>query len=577
MFRAGRHCVRVRTQNHTRNYSWNPLSWIRSGVTPTNVTPPPVIESTTSIENISQIPQPTILEPLQPTIIEPSVVDPAPFVDLTIPLAPGEPVASNIFEVVNPEPELITAMIDGWDYFSTLASLNPITYMTLGLDYILPFGDASPLIAIFAVCVPIRMAASYANLISTAEIVQAMTMSRLRQAIFKSTQGMAENSPSSVNVLHQGDRGQSTRMNVVPLQRVVEFNKYMKGFGVDLLDEGMERKYYKKMMISKAPTMASFFLISLFLREARLLPLECLQTPFLYFDNLSSFSSSTLPISAACFGTAFLLSNVYQTAAMAKFTTQKIPIQTQATQYAKSFFLPAGVMYGLMWAINMPNILQVIFIVTTFGNQALNAMVKTNVSMKNFFNYKTQQELIIDIQEYVRKNDKYKELLDQRLQNQTLLQSHYGWNSTSSSDDSQMSLTEKFQAKRSKFQENSLEMGKIKAAYEAVSGKDFESAGREYLQHIYPYYIHEEKEDQSASEGVYDKMIENERNLWMEEVNRNKSSYEELDFELFDEGIGNTPSVRPPTVDDDDELTSFYKPTTPSIETRPWWERSQMA
>ena len=53
--------------------------------------------------------------------------------------------------------------------------------MTLGLDYVLPFGDASPLVAIFAVCVPIRMAASFVNLKSTAEIVQSMTMSRLRE------------------------------------------------------------------------------------------------------------------------------------------------------------------------------------------------------------------------------------------------------------------------------------------------------------------------------------------------------------------------------------------------------------
>ena len=97
---------------------------------------------------------------------------------------------------------------------------------------------------------------------------------------------MAENSASNINVLHQGDRGSTSRMNVLPLQRVVEFNKYMKGFGVDLLEEGMERNYYKKMMLSKAPTMASFFLISLFLREARILPLECFQTPFLYWDNL---------------------------------------------------------------------------------------------------------------------------------------------------------------------------------------------------------------------------------------------------------------------------------------------------
>ena len=75
-------------------------------------------------------------------------------------------------------------------------------------------------------------------------------------------------------------------------------------------------------------------------------------------------------------------------------------------------------------------------------------------------------------------------------------------------------------------------MGKVKAAYEALSGKDFESAGREYLQHIYPYYIHEEKED-ASSDGIYDKMIENERNIWMEEINRNKSSYQVTKAERF--------------------------------------------
>jgi hypothetical protein len=158
--------------------------------------------------------------------------------------------------------------------------------------------------------------------------------------------------------------------------------------------------------------------------------------------------------------------------------------------------------------------------------------------MKQFFNYKTQEELIMDIQDCklpkfsemrkyldVRQNDKYRELLDQRRANQNLLQAHYGWTTTKVSEDDNLSLAEKLQAKKQKFQENSLEMGKVKAAYEALSGKDFESAGREYLQHIYPYYIHEEKED-ASSDGIYDKMIENERNIWMEEINRNKSSYQ---------------------------------------------------
>jgi len=187
---------------------------------------------------------------------------------------------------------------------------------------------------------------------------------------------------------------------------------------------------------------------------------------------------------------------------------------------------------------NVSEIFLAIFIATTFGNQALNAMVKTNLSMKQFFNYKTQEELIMDIQDCklpifaevkkyldVRQNDKYRELLDQRRANQNLLQAHYGWTTTKVSEDDNLSFVEKLNAKKQKFQENSLEMGKIKAAYESLSGKDFESAGREYLQHIYPYYIHEEKED-ASSDGIYDKMIENERNIWMEEINRNKSSYQ---------------------------------------------------
>ncbi|CAG5099255.1 Oidioi.mRNA.OKI2018_I69.XSR.g16384.t1.cds [Oikopleura dioica] len=568
MFRAGRHVVRIRQSHSQRNYSWNPLSWFKSGqsgsavsgadvVSPSPVAPPqapPSVVPSPTIEVTTQTPE-TIVHGLAPET-----------------LAPGEPAATNIFEVVNPEPEMLATMIDGWDYFSTLGCINPITYMTLGLDYILPFGEASPLVAIFAVCVPIRMAASFVNLKSTAEIVQAMTMSRLREAIFKSTQGMAENSASNINVLHQGDRGSTSRMNVLPLQRVVEFNKYMKGFGVDLLEEGMERNYYKKMILSKAPTMASFFLISLFLREARILPLECFQTPFLYWDNLSSFTASSVPISAACFGSAFLMANIYQSAAMSRYQTIKIPLNKQLTNYAKSFILPAGVMYGLMWAIDMPNILQAIFIATTFGNQALNAMVKTNLSMKQFFNYKTQEELIMDIQDYVRQNDKYRELLDQRRANQNLLQAHYGWTTTKVSEDDNLSLVEKLQAKKQKFQENSLEMGKVKAAYEALSGKDFESAGREYLQNIYPYYIHEEKED-AASDGIYDKMIENERNIWMEEINRNKSTFQEMDFELFDDGINDSKKSELPVDQIEDDFKSFYRPRKEESDLRPWWER----
>lgn len=568
MFRAGRHCARIR-QSH-RSYSWNPITWFKSG--------------TSSSSAVATSPDVVVPSPVSSSVVEPPIV-PAPTIEVTTQtpesivhsfspesLSPGEPAATNIFEVVNPEPEMLSNMIDGWDYISFLGSLNPITYMTLGLDYVLPFGDASPLVAIFAVCVPIRMAASFVNLKSTAEIVQSMTMSRLREAIFKSTQGMAENSASNINVLHQGDRGSKTRMNVLPLQRVVEFNKYMKGFGVDLLEEGMEKNYYKKMMISKAPTMASFFMISLFLREARILPLECFQSPFLYWDNLSSFSPSSLPISAACFGSAFLMANVYQSVAMSRYQTVKIPMNKQITNYAKSFILPAGVMYGLMWAIDMPNILQAIFIATTFGNQALNAMVKTNLSMKQFFNYKTQEELIMDIQDYVRQNDKYRELLDQRRANQNLLQAHYGWTTTKVSEDDNLSLAEKLQAKKQKFQENSLEMGKVKAAYEALSGKDFESAGREYLQHIYPYYIHEEKED-ASSDGIYDKMIENERNIWMEEINRNKSSYQEMDFELFDDGINDVKKVDAPIDKSEEDFKSFYKPRKEETDLRPWWER----
>ncbi|CBY24183.1 unnamed protein product [Oikopleura dioica] len=568
MFRAGRHCARIR-QSH-RNYSWNPITWFKSG------------QSSSSA--VAPSPDVVVPPPVSSPLVEPTIV-PAPTIEVTTQtpenivhslspesLSPGEPAATNIFEVVNPEPEMLSNMIDGWDYISFLGSLNPITYMTLGLDYVLPFGDASPLVAIFAVCVPIRMAASFVNLKSTAEIVQSMTMSRLREAIFKSTQGMAENSASNINVLHQGDRGSKTRMNVLPLQRVVEFNKYMKGFGVDLLEEGMEKNYYKKMMISKAPTMASFFMISLFLREARILPLECFQTPFLYWDNLSSFSPSSLSISAACFGGAFLMANIYQSAAISRYQTIKIPMNKQITNYAKSFILPAGVMYGLMWAIDMPNILQAIFIATTFGNQALNAMVKTNLSMKQFFNYKTQEELIMDIQDYVRQNDKYRELLDQRRANQNLLQAHYGWTTTKVSEDDNLSFVEKLNAKKQKFQENSLEMGKIKAAYESLSGKDFESAGREYLQHIYPYYIHEEKED-ASSDGIYDKMIENERNIWMEEINRNKSSYQEMDFELFDDGINQSKNVDTPIDKAEEDFKYFYKPRKEETDLRPWYER----
>lgn len=115
-------------------------------------------------------------------------------------------------------------------------------------------------------------------------------------------------------------------------------------------------------------------------------------------------------------------------------------------------------------------------------------------------------------------------------------------------------------------------MGKVKAAYEALSGKDFESAGREYLQHIYPYYIHEEKED-ASSDGIYDKMIENERNIWMEEINRNKSSYQEMDFELFDDGINYVKKVDAPIENAEEDFKSFYKPRKEETDLRPWWDR----
>ena len=52
------------------------------------------------------------------------------------------------------------------------------------------------------------------------------------------------------------------------------------------------------------------------------------------------------------------MANVYQSVAMSRYQTVKIPMNKQITNYAKSFILPAGVMYGLMWAIDMPNILQ---------------------------------------------------------------------------------------------------------------------------------------------------------------------------------------------------------------------------
>ena len=186
----------------------------------------------------------------------------------------------------------------------------------------------------------------------------------------------------------------------------------------------------------------------------------------------------------------------------------------------------------------------------------------------------------------MRQNDKYRELLDQRRANQNLLQAHYGWTTTKVSEDDNLSLVEKLQAKKQKFQENSLEMGKVKAAYEALSGKDFESAGREYLQNIYPYYIHEEKED-AASDGIYDKMIENERNIWMEEINRNKSTFQvnyilvafgllhfqEMDFELFDDGINDSKKSELPVDQVEDDFKSFYRPRKEESDLRPWWER----
>jgi len=52
------------------------------------------------------------------------------------------------------------------------------------------------------------------------------------------------------------------------------------------------------------------------------------------------------------------MANIYQSAAISRYQTIKIPMNKQITNYAKSFILPAGVMYGLMWAIDMPNILQ---------------------------------------------------------------------------------------------------------------------------------------------------------------------------------------------------------------------------
>ena len=61
-------------------------------------------------------------------MVEPPIV-PAPTIEVTTQtpesivhsfspesLSPGEPAATNIFEVVNPEPEMLSNMIDGWDY-----------------------------------------------------------------------------------------------------------------------------------------------------------------------------------------------------------------------------------------------------------------------------------------------------------------------------------------------------------------------------------------------------------------------------------------------------------------------------
>ena len=71
-------------------------------VSPSPVAPPPappsVVPSPT-IEVTTQTPE-TIVHGLAPET-----------------LAPGEPAATNIFEVVNPEPEMLATMIDGWDYF----------------------------------------------------------------------------------------------------------------------------------------------------------------------------------------------------------------------------------------------------------------------------------------------------------------------------------------------------------------------------------------------------------------------------------------------------------------------------